>query len=924
MKISKLLAGALCLGTGMTMGCGGSSDPGPIPVAIQIVQAPPLAIANGEALTSVQVLIVDRYGASVSRSGVSVDIALGGGQGSIAGQRTATTDGSGRAIFSGNSIVGPVGNYTLVFSSTGLRQATSDAIRLTTGRAASIRAESQLNQVAPEVSAVLSVPTVRVNDVGGNPVQGTGIEFAAMTGTGSIAGALRTTDTDGLARLESWNLGDAGLHSVEARAAGLAGSPVVFAATATPAPVAIAVVAEPPATVNVRAPLTPAPVVRLVNARGNPTGGAGLAITVGLTGGAGSLVGSLAQIEARGLASFPGLSFAGQAVGSRSLVFSAAGMTSATSRPIQIGPGPASQISEAAPLTQTAQAYAVVSSTPAVVVRDADGNGVPGTSVTFAATSGGGAIAGSLTTSGLDGTARATSWTLGAPGPQTAEARALGLAGSPVTFSATATVPPPTALRVSVEPPTTATVGVAMNPYPAVQVLDAQGRSAPHAGIAVTVAMTGGGGSLLGLTTQVSDATGRVAFPSLAFSGLSAGVRGLTFMSPGLASAASRTIQVSPGPAALIAAASSLNQSGTAYRPVSSPPAVRLQDAQGNPIPNVLLVFLVTGGGGFVTGGAATTGSDGVARVASWTLGSAGTQELRVTANGLTGSPVTFTATAQSTDTSYSITLRFSAEPTTSQRQAFEDARARIEEVVIGDVPDLLINYPAMSYCGNTALNETVDDLLIFVQVGPIDGTGGVLGRATWCIVRSTSRLPVVGFMQFDSDDLAVLEAQGTLRAVILHEMMHVLGFGSIWQEPSIALLIGASTTDPYFVGNGARGAFANYNGGAAYSGTPVPVENTGGAGTVNSHWRESVLRSELMTGWVTLGGATPMSRTTVASMGDLGYSVDVTKADPFDLASALRLMAEPDGVRIVDDVMRIPLHEVDEVSGEVRPLRQQ
>jgi hypothetical protein len=33
--------------------------------------------------------------------------------------------------------------------------------------------------------------------------------------------------------------------------------------------------------------------------------------------------------------------------------------------------------------------------------------------------------------------------------------------------------------------------------------------------------------------------------------------------------------------------------------------------------------------------------------------------------------------------------------------------------------------------------------------------------------------------------------------------------------------------------------------------------------------------------------------------------------------------MPEQDGVRIVDDVMQVPLHEVDEVSGEVRPVRQ-
>ena len=35
--------------------------------------------------------------------------------------------------------------------------------------------------------------------------------------------------------------------------------------------------------------------------------------------------------------------------------------------------------------------------------------------------------------------------------------------------------------------------------------------------------------------------------------------------------------------------------------------------------------------------------------------------------------------------------------------------------------------------------------------------------------------------MQFDSADLASLEAQGQLVNVILHEMGHVLGLGTIW-----------------------------------------------------------------------------------------------------------------------------------------------
>jgi hypothetical protein len=54
----------------------------------------------------------------------------------------------------------------------------------------------------------------------------------------------------------------------------------------------------------------------------------------------------------------------------------------------------------------------------------------------------------------------------------------------------------------------------------------------------------------------------------------------------------------------------------------------------------------------------------------------------------------------------------------------------------------------------------------------------------------------------------------------------------------------------------------------------PVPVENSGGAGTRDSHWRDSIFVAEMMTGFVNVGG-NPMSRMTIAlsSRGALSTS---------------------------------------------------
>ena len=205
---------------------------------------------------------------------------------------------------------------------------------------------------------------------------------------------------------------------------------------------------------------------------------------------------------------------------------------------------------------------------------------------------------------------------------------------------------------------------------------------------------------------------------------------------------------------------------------------------------------------------------------------------------------------------------------TASQRDVFYEAAARWQEVVIGDLPTAVYN------------GRVVDDLLIDVSVRNIDGPGGTLGGASADRFRTRTLLPYHGTIQFDTADLSRMEANGTLRDVIVHEIGHVLGIGILWQ--ALGLLSGANTSNPQFTGPQAT---AEYN--ALHSGnaTSVPVANTGGSGTRDSHWRESVFASELMTGYVGPGSSLPLSRLTIASLADMGYVVDLGAADAYYLA---------------------------------------
>jgi hypothetical protein len=89
---------------------------------------------------------------------------------------------------------------------------------------------------------------------------------------------------------------------------------------------------------------------------------------------------------------------------------------------------------------QSAAAGSLVAVPPAVKVTDASGEPMGGIAVSFVVTAGGGTVEGAEATTAGDGVARVGAWRLGpTPGPNTLEARAGSLEGSPVVFTADGT-----------------------------------------------------------------------------------------------------------------------------------------------------------------------------------------------------------------------------------------------------------------------------------------------------------------------------------------------------------------------------------------------------------------------------------------------------------------------------------------------------
>src|SRR5512134_3162036 len=164
---------------------------------------------------------------------------------------------------------------------------------------------------------------------------------------------------------------------------------------------------------------------------------------------------------------------------------------------LALGAGPAAEIAISAGGGQTAAVNTATAVTPAVIVRDAFGNPVAGTQVTFAVTAGGGSITGATPTSGPDGIALVGSWTMGtAAGPNVLTATAAGLAGSPLTFTATATPGPAAQVSANGGDGQSATVGQAVPTPPSVLVRDQFGNPVPA--VPVVFAVLSGGGAITG------------------------------------------------------------------------------------------------------------------------------------------------------------------------------------------------------------------------------------------------------------------------------------------------------------------------------------------------------------------------------------------------------------------------------------------
>lgn len=557
-------------------------------------------------------------------------------------------------------------------------------------------------------------------------------------------------------------------------------------------------------------------------------------------------------------------------------------------------PGPPDQVVTVSDAVQPVVVGHPVPVRPVARVTDRFGNPIASAAVNFQADLGVSVLTGTSQSTDVDGKATLGSWTIGLDaGSYTV--RAYMLNGNSAVFEAKGV---PASLSLVEGSGQSANVGTAVSLAPAVRAARDDGSPLPN--VSVDFVATVGGGQVQG--APAITGTDGIARPTRWILGPGAGANRLTATTLGRSPVLFDATGL-PGAATALVMSAGNSLAGYFGNYLPGVPEVRATDANGNPVANVAVTFQVTSGGGAITGTITQTDFLGRARPTSWRVGASGTQSVMATSTGF--APVSFVAqTSNPPPSTFRIEVRYAdgTNPTDAQRAAFDAAVTRWTNLVVSGGPPYLINENAG--CGNM-MGQTIDGVVITVVLRPL--SGNILGSAGPCILRDQGLLPVQGYMEFNTNFLAQLEQSGQLSPVVLHEMGHVLGFGTIWNynglpgNSSNHLLDGSPGSDPTYNGSSGRAAFfGSMSLGFSFTGTPVPVEGLpAGPGTAYSHWRKSTFANELMTGF--LGAPpNPLSAISVASLRDLGYQVNDALADSFTFMAALQGYGQP-GLQITE-----------------------
>jgi adhesin/invasin len=564
------------------------------PAILAFVQQP-VSTTAGATISAVSVKLTDSGGNALN--GSAVTLSAEGGDGTLEGTLTGTTDSTGTAAFNDLRIT-TAGTYKLK-AVAGSLTALSNTFQITPATAANIVVFDGNGQAAAVGTAYASPLRTSVTDAFGNPIANAQVTFTAPATGPSITfagSATVSTDAFGIAASPTATANQtSGTLQVAATTTG-APQPATFNLTNLPGTANRLVFSQQPTNTTAGQPITPAVTLQLQDNFGNPVAKSGVSVSLQANPVVGRSRtvrgGQTALTDATGKATFD--TIIPVQVGTYTISAEASDVASATSNQVTVVAGVASAIQASGGTPQSTAVNTAFSAALQATVTDSFGNPVSGVTVTFAAPTTGASAALSAPSAVTDGAGHAsvTATANSIAGSYTVTAMAPGV-GATAAFALT-NVAAEGAHLTFVQQPTTTTAGATINAV-SVQLTDSAHN--PVSGTMVTLSAQGGTGTLEGTLTGTTDATGTAAFRDLVIR--TTGTYTL-HASAGMLAAVSNSFEITPA-AASITVFDGDGQSAAVGKAYAAPLRASVQDTFGNAVPNAPVTFAAPASGASVT-----------------------------------------------------------------------------------------------------------------------------------------------------------------------------------------------------------------------------------------------------------------------------------------------------------------------------------
>ena len=125
------------------------------------------------------------------------------------------------------------------------------------------------------------------------------------------------------------------------------------------------------------------------------------------------------------------------------------------------------------------------------------------------------------------------------------------------------------------------------------------------------------------------------------------------------------------------------------------------------------------------------------------------------------------------------------------------------------------------------------------------------------------------GIITFDRVDIDGLVAQDQFQEVLVHELLHALGIGTSWSRRDLL-------DDRGYIGQHGLDVFRMLVGDSSREFVPLSPDR--------AHWDEFLFNNEIMTPQIEFNAESALSALSLASLLDLGYQVDMSKAEDYML----------------------------------------